>query len=566
MAPSRQDADISPYYNDEAVTAFLRVLQEATRATPKEGPSVYVPPAGGDKAEANYNHFVFGQRGSGKSSLLRHLQRKLEAEERAAVWIDQEIFSNLAYPDVLVSAVLEVMESVQNTLRNKQKTLLISLGWWEPILIRLRLRKRRDQLLRFKQTTDYLEKGISNLRTLKYAPLASKVQWVHSRGSEAKADVLGAIHIAPAEIKGGGGVKETSEVTSTHVVESTKEEYLERALVDFRRLLVEAAELCQGGFVFVDDLYLIKRDDQPLVLGYLHRLLKDSGFWLKIGSIRYLTTTYRAGDRPVGMQVAHDAHEVALDKGIRLLKSTQTFLETILENLAGSVQVDLGRLLTEGSRARLMLASGGVARDYLRLTAGAIEQARNRGPTAKAGTNRVIVEDVNEAAGTIAPSKLDDLKKDAPDLAAALRKLVVDLTEFCRQSKCAYFLIDAQDRELSDSMEALQHLRYAYLLDESETVPDRASQRFNVWLLDIAELSAQRATQQMDFDGWQKREKRRNRRRIFQKDWRASKTVQRRSLGLKAANDEGSSQEEKPSQKENGTSQTGGEPTLFDSH
>jgi hypothetical protein len=83
-------------------------------------------------------------------------------------------------------------------------------------------------------------------------------------------------------------------------------------------------------------------------------------------------------------------------------------------------------------------------------------------------------------------------------LAAALRALVVDLTEFCRQTQCAYFLIDAQDCELSDSMDALQHLRFAYLLDETETVPDRASQRFNVWLLDIAELSAQRATQQMD--------------------------------------------------------------------
>jgi hypothetical protein len=30
-------------------------------------------------------------------------------------------------------------------------------------------------------------------------------------------------------------------------------------------------------------------------------------------------------------------------------------------------------------------------------------------------------------------------------------------------------------------------------LIESETIPDRGSQRFNVWLLDVAELSAQRA-------------------------------------------------------------------------
>jgi hypothetical protein len=46
-------------------------------------------------------------------------------------------------------------------------------------------------------------------------------------------------------------------------------------------------------------------------------------------------------------------------------------------------------------------------------------------------------------------------------------------------------------------------------------VPDRGSQRFNVWLLDVAELSAQRATAGMDFLGWEEREKRRNRKLIF---------------------------------------------------
>jgi energy-coupling factor transporter ATP-binding protein EcfA2 len=281
LTVGRRNSDEAPYYYDDSVSTFLRILQEATRATPKEGPSVYVPPAGGEKAEANYNHFVFGQRGSGKSSLLRHLQRKLIGEGRAAVWIDQEIFSNLAYPDVLVSAVLEVMEGVHATLRLTRKALASRVTQWEKLLLWLRLRKAKGALKVTDETIKHLNQGIGNLRTLKHAPLTSKVQWVHSRGSEANADLLGAIHIAPVEAKAGAGFKKTSGVTSTQVVESTKEEYLVRALVDFRKLLSQAAELCQGGFVFVDDLYLIKRDDHPLVLGYLHRLLKDSGFWLR---------------------------------------------------------------------------------------------------------------------------------------------------------------------------------------------------------------------------------------------------------------------------------------------
>lgn len=276
-------------------------------------------------------------------------------------------------------------------------------------------------------------------------------------------------------------------------------------------MLVEASEYCNGGFVFLDDFYHLRKLDQPLVLGYIHRLIKDTGLWLKIGSIRYSTVPFRQTDRPIGIQPNHDAQVIALDGGIRLFDTSKRFLETILMQLAQGVGVEMQLLITPDARKRLMLASGGVARDYLRLTAGAIGQARERGPSPKSGTNRIIVEDINKAAGTIAPSKLDDLKEDAPEEVASLQALVLDLTEFCRRSKRAYFLVDSGDAELSRAMDALQHHRYAYLLAQSETIPDAESQRFNVWLLDIAQLSAQRATQGMDFDKWSRREERRSR-------------------------------------------------------
>ena len=112
-------------------------------------------------------------------------------------------------------------------------------------------------------------------------------------------------------------------------------------------------------------------------------------------------------------------------------------------------------------------------------------------------------------------AKFDDLKADEPTEAAELADLVRRLTEFCRARKRAYFLIAADSVKLSDQVDKLQHLRFAHLLVESETVPDQGSQRFNVWLLDVAELSSQRATPGMDFLGWEEREKRRSRKLIF---------------------------------------------------
>jgi hypothetical protein len=361
---------------------------------------------------------------------------------------------------------------------------------------------------------------IGNLRALKFAPVNSEVQWIHKDANVGETEALGKIAVGKVEFSGKDRASRSNEVTSTQTVIADKEQYLERSLTDFRKLIADVAGQLDGGFVFVDDLYQISRDSQPRVLGYLHRLLKDSGIWLKVGSIRYATTTYVASDPPVGMQEGHDSHAIALDRQFALYGTTKKFLESILHQIAASVDMDTTRLFTEGAMDRLMLASGGVVRDYLRLAGESIKQAKNRGPSTKSGTHRVTVEDVNAAAGQIAPSKFDDLKLDSPHQATALTKLVLDLTEFCRDRRSAYFLADSQDRELDEQMRALQHLRFTHLLAQSETIPDAKSQRFNVYLLDAAQLSAQRATQDVDFDGWKDREKRRNRKIIYASDWK----------------------------------------------
>ena len=251
------------------------------------------------------------------------------------------------------------------------------------------------------------------------------------------------------------------------------------------------------------------------MLGYLHRLVKDTNTWLKIGSIRYSTEPFVGGDPPRGMQSGHDAHEIALDRGMRHFESTRRFLEEILGNLCQQSGVNMTDLFTEDARKRLVLSAGGVARDYLRIASGAILEARNRGVSEKTGSHRVTVEDVNKGAGTLAPSKRKDLRRDEPAEADELDTLVQELTEFCRTKKSAYFLVATDDVNLSRQVDKLQHLRFAHLLIESETIPDQGSKRFNVWLLDVAELSAQRATVGMDFLGWENRSKRRNRSLIF---------------------------------------------------
>lgn len=496
----------SARFDTEGARKLPRLLQEATRATPASGPDTYVPPSGGDAAESDYHHFIFGQRGSGKSSLLRYLQHQMIASGRVAAWIDQEIFTNLSYPDVLVTILYELMKNLSMTLETK---------------IRVEEYKRSKFSFKRKssntagQLLNELHATIVELEKLRFAPLNRKIEWKITQGTKSSQNASARLRMELVSLQAGASETGETSTTASETVDGTKEEYLERALIGYRELLIRTSAEVNGGFIFIDDLYQIKRDDQPEVLGYLHRLVKDTGLWLKIGSIRYSTITFKPGNPPRGMQRGHDAHEVALDRGLRHFQSTQNFLEEILSEISLKVDIDIYDLLTGDARKRLVLAAGGVARDYLRLTAGAIEEARNRGVTKKTGSHRVIVEDINKAAGSLSPSKFQELKVDEPKEAIQLEKLVRQITEFCREHKSAYFSIAADDSELSAQVDKLQHLRFTHLLAESETIPDRGSQRFNIWLLDVAELSAQRATTGMDFLGWDNREKRRQRRLIF---------------------------------------------------
>lgn len=506
MSPAEPGA---PYYRSAEVNELLVALEEATRATPSGGPAEFVPPAGGElqQVQAGFHHLAFGRRGSGKTTLLRYLESQLRTAGRATVWIDQELFMALSYPDVLVSSVLEVMEGARAAVVAAQQA--SSDSWWRQILGRGRAERRRRQAARAA-----LDRAIANLQTLKHLPNDRKIEWTRTIGTGETLDALGSVRVVPVEVKLGTTNTSSESVTSTETVISSKEEYLERSLGEFRTLIQIAAAECAGGFVFLDEFYRVERKDQPLVLGYMHRLTKDTGLWLKVGSVRYWTTPYRGGSPPTGMQPTQDANVISLDRGLQLVESTRAFLETILGNIATRVDVDLRKLMTDGALARLVLASGGVPRDYIRLTGEAIKHARNRGPSAKGGSEKVMAEDINSAAGQTAETKLEDLREDAPDEAHALERLLEDLAEFCRYNKAAYFMVDGRDGDLSAKIEQLQDLRFTHLLFDGESVPEFGSRRHKVLLLDVAYLSVRRALQ-VDFEGWTDRSKRRRRQLVY---------------------------------------------------
>jgi hypothetical protein len=83
----------------------------------------------------------------------------------------------------------------------------------------------------------------------------------------------------------------------------------------------------------------------------------------------------------------------------------------LLNGFSQEVDISPGAFLTDGARDRLVLASGGVARDFLAIFRASVDVARER--CAQPVDDKVGVEDVNIAAGTHDSSKQEEFKRDA---------------------------------------------------------------------------------------------------------------------------------------------------------
>jgi hypothetical protein len=103
-----------------------------------------------------------------------------------------------------------------------------------------------------------------------------------------------------------------------------------------------------------------------------------------------------------------------LDVTLEKYDLTKRFLLRILDNFARKVRIQLDEFLTDGARDRLVLASGGVARDFLTIFRRAIDIARARiasGDTFRG--EKIGTEDVNRAAGENDKFKREDFSRDA---------------------------------------------------------------------------------------------------------------------------------------------------------
>lgn len=168
-----------------------------------------------------------------------------------------------------------------------------------------------------------------------------------------------------------------------------------------------------------------------------------------------------------------------------------------MDQFARTHKLPLDDFLTDGARDRLVLASGGVARDFLTIFRRAIDIARER--TGKGDTFRgykIGTEDVNKATGENDRFKREDLSRDAgKDEERKLLESFEKASDFClNTAKANCFLID-KDLPGDDAanIAELVDLKFLHHVRSRVTVPDRVHRLYDAYMLDLSQYAGERA-------------------------------------------------------------------------
>jgi hypothetical protein len=294
-----------------------------------------------------------------------------------------------------------------------------------------------------------------------------------------------------------GGKRETEQTETT---KRDKLNILHRKIIDFQKLFGSIVELSgNDAFIFLDDLYHLRRADQPQVLDYFHRILKGRSVWLKIGTIRHRTDWYHHGNPPVGMKLGDDCDDIDLDITLAKYEIARKFLLQVLDQIIGETGMrGHAAIMADGGVVRLVLASGGVARDFLSIFRKAIDVTRERGHTHRG--ERVNAEDVNIAAGEHEPSKRDELRRDTLEERQALESALRAIGDFCISNRVNCFLVehDAVRPGCVDLLGELADLRFVHVVNSRTTVRDTPGKLFTAYMLDISQYTGERRRRELE--------------------------------------------------------------------
>ncbi|MGH2905342.1 MAG: hypothetical protein ACRDKI_01070 [Solirubrobacterales bacterium] len=447
--------------DDPKLGKLVTLIKDSFRVRPNHDP-IYVDLAGNiDRVASKQHQVIFGRRGSGKSCLLVHFHRQVASEKDIfSIYVDADEIKMLGFPDVLIRLVLDITEKVSEPSGNFFK--------------RISSRRPREAKQQIKELRQLLD-------------MAEESRVTEQSGFEEQAKGGFKLDGPAASVTGDFGSTESRGTTS--VFTAKKLDALQRHLPDYKRVVVDCLERSNSpsGAVIVDDFYLFHQSVQPDIVDYLHRLLRGTNFYLKIGTVRHRTRLLRHEGQAIGVELAQDVEEISLDRTFEDVEATQSYLDLMLDSLAQSVGINsASEFISPDGLLHLALASGGVPRDYLTTLVEAVEAAR------ASGRDRVTPSAVYKGASRVSyRTKLKQLRDDVAGDADAIEGVLLDLVEFCLKEESKTGFLVSQDEVTTHEAEheviqQLMDFKLIHIIESDTSAASGRTGRFEAYTLDFA--------------------------------------------------------------------------------
>jgi len=220
-------------------------------------------------------------------------------------------------------------------------------------------------------------------------------------------------------------------------------------------------------YLEIDDFYHLAREDQPLVMDYIHRLCKDLPLFFKVATLRHASTLYadRKG-QPLGAQERHDYQSINIDFTFSDFAKTAAQNRKIFSEfgrLAGIKPDEIDALFRGEGFERLVLAGGGVPRDCLSLFLEVLDSVQPPN-----GDGRIGKDDVRILSRSNFERRIEELKQDSEGREQIiLIKGIYVLRQFCIEKKSNIVLVSESLLQQNDNVRNLLYRLLDYRIIHS---------------------------------------------------------------------------------------------------
>lgn len=413
----------------QKITESLRIQRDSSEAVPYIDASNIL----GDVC-ARQNHAIFARRGCGKTLLLHHSSRSVDENVRT-VYLNCEDFKRHSFPNVLIEILDALFRELERHLT----------GWFgRKKRSRDLVKQIREELSKLRVSADSIEEAVRNTTSAE-------------QSTSGEASLGASVASVSARIGETTGATSKTEIQRSYKVRSDKLRELDMWLPRLKEQVREfflVSNSVKAVFLQIDDLYHLKKVDQPFVIDYIHRLCKDVPLYFKVATLRHASSLYVDRDgQPIGAQERHDYQPINIDYTFADFARTRDQNRRIFHEfgkLVGLKPNQVDSLFKGEGFDRLVMAGGGVPRDTLSLFLEVLSTVRAN------GGDRIGKDDVRVMSRSNFERRIEELKQDSEggeqDI---LMRGIYALRSFCLSKKSNVFVISEQALQQHDDIRDL---------------------------------------------------------------------------------------------------------------